>query len=523
MPRSPFFVFVVLALLLTACASFPIPRPTQVATATEASVPATFTPTPAPPSVAQATATAAPATTATPATTAAAATAGAPATMSSPLATPAVGAASPDAGATSAVPATATEVPATVTPVATAPPTRTPTVKPANTAAAASPTRKPTSRPATATPAPAPASVPSSGSGWQGEYFSNPDLHGQPALVRTDADVNFDWGMGSPDPGIPADHFSARWTRPISLAAGQYRFHATADDGVRVYVDGLPTIDQWHTSAAVTYNTSLSLTGGSHFLRVDYYDNTEQASVRVWWEPDDGSATDPSHAGAWRGDYYNNRDFSGTPVFSRDDPAVYFDWGTTGPGGGIGGQDFSVRWTRQMAFPGGNVRFLLKSDDGVRLWVDWATVIDHWGGSDGKAVFTQERDVQPGVHTVVVEYYQGPDAAKVELSVEPTNVNWLGNLRTCLPSQDSWIKVYRLAPNNKWEDLNPDGYGSNTASGQITIFGVPVDATYSWDGQPYKVEQWVNGSRVHVEGDIFAGQPAFRIQPGADVSTTWPC
>ncbi len=498
MPRFSFLVPIVLALVLTACASFPAPLPTQVASVTEVPAAATFTPTAAPSVEPEATATVAPVTPAPPTATVATELTTAPTIMPTDTAT------------ATAVPAL-TPSPAAVSTAATGP-TRTPTSAPA---------KGPATAPPTATPAPA--AVPAPGLGWQGEYFTNPDVHGEPALVRTDADVNFDWGLGSPDPSIPVDHFSARWTRSLSLPAGQYRFHATADDGVRVYVDGLPIIDQWHTSAEVTYNTSLSLTGGNHLLRVDHYDNTEQARVRVWWEPDDGSATDPTHAGAWRGDYYNNRDFSGSPVFSRDDPAVYFDWGTTGPGGGIGGQDFSVRWTRQMIFPGGDMLFSLKSDDGVRLWVDWATVIDHWGGSDGNTIFTQERNVQPGAHTVVVEYYQGAGAAKVELSAQPTNVNWLGNIHTCLPPQDAWIKVYRLAPNNKWEDLNADGYGSNTASGQITIFGVPVDATYSWDGQPYKIEQWVNGSRVHVEGDIFAGQPALRIQPGADVSTTWPC
>lgn len=510
MPRSLFFVPIVLALLLSACTSFPVPRPTEAPTATEVPAPATFTPTPLSSNAVAATATEVPATVAATATTA-------PPTVTSPLATPV------PAQVASPV-ATATVAPTATIPVATATKASAPTKEPVATVPpTAAPTKKPTSRPPTATPAPAPAAVPVSGSGWQGEYFTNPDVHGDPALVRADADVNFDWGPGSPDPSIPIDHFSARWTRTVSLPAGQYRFHATADDGVRVYVDGLPIIDQWHTSAEVTYNTSLSLTGGNHLLRVDYYDNTEQARVHVWWESDDGSATDPAHAGAWRGDYYNNRDFSGSPVFSRDDPAVYFDWGNSGPGQGVGGQDFSVRWTRQMIFPGGDMLFSLKSDDGVRLWVDWATVIDQWGGSDGKTTFTQEKNVQPGTHTVVVEYYQGAGDAKVGLTIQPTNVSWLGNLHTCLPPQASWIKVYRLAPNNKWEDLNPDGYGANTASGQITIFGVPVDPTYSWDGQPYRVEQWVNGSRVHVEGDIFAGQPAFRIQPGQDVSTTWTC
>ena len=76
-------------------------------------------------------------------------------------------------------------------------------------------------------------------------------------------------GPGLARSRLPADHFSARGRATVSLPAGLWRFHATTDDGVRVYVDGLPIIDQWHTTASVTYNTSATLSGGNHSLRVE--------------------------------------------------------------------------------------------------------------------------------------------------------------------------------------------------------------------------------------------------------------
>ncbi len=430
--------------------------------------------------------------------------------------------------ATPAVIATAASIPTVApTPTATAAPTLTPTA-----AATATPTALPTAtasltpaptRPPANTPAPSPSPAPPPGAAWQGEYFANPDLYGKPTLVRSDGALNFDWGLGAPAPGLPVDHFSVRWTRPVSFGAGQWRFHATVDDGARVYVDGLPIIDQWHTTASVTYNTSLALSAGTHLLRVDYYDNIEQARVRVWWEPDDGSATDPAHTGAWRGDYFNNRGLSGAPVFSRDDPAPYFEWGEGGPGGGIAGQDFSARWTRQIFFPRGRYLFRAKADDGVRVWFDWAAIIDQWRDSAGETTYTRELEVSDGNHTVAVEYFQGGGSASVQVTWQPMTVDWVGNLYTCQLEQDSWIKVYRLAPNNRWEDLKPDGYGPNAAGGQLTLFGVPVDASYGWDGQPYRVELWIKGKMIRSEGDFFAGQPVLRIMPGADVRTSWPC
>jgi hypothetical protein len=426
--------------------------------------------------------------------------------------------------------ATATEPPAptatatltrtpTLAPTATATPTVSPTPLPSPTKA---PTKAPTRRPATPAPAPSPTPAPAPGAAWKGEYFTNADLNGTPALVRSDAEIRFDWGLGSPDPSLPADHFSVRWTRSVPLPEGRWRFHATADDGVRLYVDGLPIIDQWHTTGSVTYNTSASLSGGYHELRLDYYDDTERANIALWWEADDGSATDPAYAGAWRGDYFDNPDLSGTPDFSRDDAAIYFDWGDAGPGGGVGGQEFSVRWTRQVFFAGGRYLFEVKADDGVRLWYDWTALIDEWHDNTAQTTYQKEREVPNGVHTIVVEYYQGPGSALIQTSWQPMSADWLANLHTCVAGQDSWVDLYRLAPNDQWEQINVGDYGAVTG-GELSLWGLPVDASYGWDGQPYRAELWVGGRMAASQGNIFAGQPAFRIMPGQDAHTTWSC
>jgi hypothetical protein len=59
---------------------------------------------------------------------------------------------------------------------------------------------------------------------WTASYWNNMSLSGTPALTRQEANVNYNWGTGSPDGSVAADQFSARWTRYIDVTPGTYRF-----------------------------------------------------------------------------------------------------------------------------------------------------------------------------------------------------------------------------------------------------------------------------------------------------------
>ncbi len=120
---------------------------------------------------------------------------------------------------------------------------------------------------------------------WKGEYWSNADLSGPPVLCRNDADVNFDWGSGSPDPIIPGDDFSARWTRVIDFDNGLYLFHIYHDDGARLYIDNtlVPGGDFWNTCCNWDI-VEVPLQAGNHEVRLDLFENDGAANVQLWWE-----------------------------------------------------------------------------------------------------------------------------------------------------------------------------------------------------------------------------------------------
>ncbi|MFZ0760175.1 MAG: glycoside hydrolase family 3 C-terminal domain-containing protein [Candidatus Sulfotelmatobacter sp.] len=110
--------------------------------------------------------------------------------------------------------------------------------------------------------------------GLKGEYFDNEELKGTPAMVVVSRHVNFQWGDGSYAAGHPVDHFSVRWTGYfIPAKSDDYRFFSSADDGVRLYIDDRPVIDDWqrHPETVNSYSAPLEA-GHAYKIRFEYFE-----------------------------------------------------------------------------------------------------------------------------------------------------------------------------------------------------------------------------------------------------------
>jgi hypothetical protein len=122
---------------------------------------------------------------------------------------------------------------------------------------------------------------------WHGDYFDNAGLQGAAAFSSDDVNINFSWGNAPPGSGLSQGvNWSARWTaRRNTPTAGYYTVSATADDGVRVWVDNALVIDEWHDSSSTTYTAMPYLSSGQHDWRVEFYQHAGTASLRVDIQP----------------------------------------------------------------------------------------------------------------------------------------------------------------------------------------------------------------------------------------------
>lgn len=122
------------------------------------------------------------------------------------------------------------------------------------------------------------------GSGLRGEYFSGKGFE-KLVATRTDASVNFSWGSAAPLAGVPADDFSVRWTGQVqALYTQTYTFFTRSDDGVRLWVNGKPIVDNWTNHAATENSGTIALTAGAKVdIELEYYDATGGAVAQLSW------------------------------------------------------------------------------------------------------------------------------------------------------------------------------------------------------------------------------------------------
>jgi endo-1,4-beta-xylanase len=123
----------------------------------------------------------------------------------------------------------------------------------------------------------------SEATGLQAVYYDNEDFTGK-QVTRIDPTLNFQWGEGSPAPGIGTDTFSVRWTGSITPKYSElYTFFANADDGLRLWVNGVKLMDSWDY-APYRKHAKLKLEANKRYaIRLEYHEGVGGAGLMLLW------------------------------------------------------------------------------------------------------------------------------------------------------------------------------------------------------------------------------------------------
>ena len=159
-----------------------------------------------------------------------------------------------------------------------------------------------------------------------------------------------------------------------------------------------------------TVNDTFNLTAGTHIMRVYY----EKSDVNV----NNFTFTNLSATGTGNGlagNYFNGMNFE-TPVFSRRDDVIQFDWNTGSPDASVNVDQFSARWTGQIQPKYTDTyTFYINSDNGRRLWINGQLIIDKWI-SDYGIEYSGTITLKAGQkYDIKLEYFENDGGANCKL------------------------------------------------------------------------------------------------------------
>ncbi|HKX84041.1 MAG TPA: glycoside hydrolase family 3 C-terminal domain-containing protein, partial [Pyrinomonadaceae bacterium] len=129
--------------------------------------------------------------------------------------------------------------------------------------------------------------------GLKGEYFSNKDLTGTPALARAEERINFEWDSLSPGAGVSEDGFAARWTGKLKAhESGKYTIGARTNGTLRIWLDGRLVIEEATNGRTRNVLQDFAFEAGRVYdIRAEYLeDANDYAQARIVWAPPSAQA-----------------------------------------------------------------------------------------------------------------------------------------------------------------------------------------------------------------------------------------
>lgn len=155
-----------------------------------------------------------------------------------------------------------------------------------------------------------------------------------------------------------------------------------------------------------------------------------------------------------RGEYFDNMNLAGEPVFTRIDSVVDFHWGLAPAAPGMPLDRFSVRWTGTLIPPETRTYHLgTRTDDGARLYLDGKLLLEDWtehGEKPNSAPVLLEAGKE---YKIVFEHFDNMMGAAARLIWDLGHQSF-ENARETAAGSDAVVLILGISPGISQEELD---------------------------------------------------------------------
>lgn len=207
------------------------------------------------------------------------------------------------------------------------------------------------------------------------------------------------------------------------------------------------------------------------------------------------------------GEYFDNPDLQGKPVFTRIDSTTHHYWDRGSPGQGIRNDHFSIRWTGKLVPPvSGTYRFGLETDDKGRFYLGGKLLIDNWQPFEMNVVKTRELKLEAGKeYDLQIDYAEETEYAGISLrwlkeKDESLAAKEMANAVEVAKQSDAVVVVAGISPHLEGEEMSieiPGFSGGDRTSLDLPAYEETLIRALQATGKPI-VLVLTNGSALAV-------------------------